>query len=69
MNSRQLWGEIVRNKVLTYVRENGACTRKEIVENCGEEAVNQLGNLVETGQLERVSRGVYIFILKPVVIR
>ncbi|MGJ0995749.1 hypothetical protein ACR76W_09090 [Enterococcus casseliflavus] len=69
MNSRQLWGEQVRNKILTYVRENGPCTRKEIIENIGKEAASQIATLVNYGQLERVKKGVYKFVLQSVKIR
>lgn len=61
MNSQTAWGIAIRGKVVTFVRENGGATTKEIRENIGDEAIGQLSRLVEIGQLERVKRGYYEF--------
>ena len=59
MNSRQLWGAQVRNKILNYVRENGETTRKEIIDHCGEESASQIKSLLDRGGLVRIRKGVY----------
>ena len=61
MNSQTAWGIAIRDKVVTFVRENNGATTKEIREKIGNEAVGQLSRLVETGQLIRTKRGYYEF--------
>lgn len=58
-NSQKQRGIVMRNKIQTFVRENGETTRKEIIAHCGKEASNQIAILVEQGGLVRVKTGVY----------
>lgn len=69
MNSNIARGIVSRNKILTYVREKGGATTKEIRDNCGNESTSQLNELIDRGQLKRVRRGYYEFALVGVKVK
>lgn len=58
-NSQKQRGIVMRNRIQTFVRENGDTTRKEIIAHCGKEASNQITNLVNQGGLVRIKAGLY----------